>query len=56
MYEWFMSERATNASMSGPILQTEALKLANFKASIGWLDKFKKWLDVSLETNKWWDE
>jgi len=62
LYEWFNSVRSKNLPISGPILQTEAMKLAekmnvnDFKASNGWLEKFKKrhdivWKQVSGEAN-----
>lgn len=46
LYEWFISVRSKNLPISGPILQTEAMKLAekmnvkDFKALNGWLEKF----------------
>jgi len=52
LYEWFISVRSKNLPISGPILQTEAMKLAekmnvkDFKASNGWLEKFKKRHDI----------
>ncbi|CAI6369824.1 unnamed protein product, partial [Macrosiphum euphorbiae] len=52
LYEWFVSVRSKNLPISGPIIQTEAMKLAekmnvkDFKASNGWLEKFKKWHDI----------
>lgn len=62
LYEWFISVRSKNLPISGPILQTEAMKLAqkmnvkDFKASNCWLEKFKKrhyivWKQVSGESN-----
>ncbi|KAG9292974.1 hypothetical protein G9A89_016336 [Geosiphon pyriformis] len=47
--EWMLGTLATNCILTGKILQTKALKFAkkfleenNFKASDGWLEKFKK--------------
>lgn len=47
VWEWFLAARAKNLPVSGPILQSQALavaeklKVTNFKASTGWLDSFK---------------
>lgn len=46
--KWFASARDQNVPVSGPLLQEQALKYGqqlgatNFKASTGWLHKFKK--------------
>ena len=47
-YSWFVAQRAKNLPISGPILQEKARQIAMefgdnvvFKASNGWLDKFK---------------
>jgi predicted transcriptional regulator len=46
--KWFSSVRNQNLPISGPILKKKALQFAEslgeetFKASTGWLDKFKK--------------
>jgi len=46
LYEWFISVRSKKLPISGPILQTEAMQLAekmnvkDFKASNGWLERF----------------
>ncbi|KAG9301995.1 hypothetical protein G9A89_021039 [Geosiphon pyriformis] len=47
--QWMLRSLATNCILTGKILQTKALKFAekflkenNFKASDGWLEKFKK--------------
>jgi hypothetical protein len=48
LYRWFISARSKNLPVSGLILQAEATKLAgklgtsDFKASNGWLDRFKR--------------
>lgn len=48
LMKWFGSARKQNLPISGPVLQQKALNFAknlgeeNFKASAGWLDKFKK--------------
>lgn len=47
VYEFFSSARATGHIISGPIIKSKALEIAqflkipDFKASDGWLDKFK---------------
>jgi len=51
-YTWFIQQRSTGTSISGPLLQEkakhfstqlngESADLESFKASTGWLDKFK---------------
>ncbi|XP_060855630.1 tigger transposable element-derived protein 4-like [Metopolophium dirhodum] len=48
LYRWFINCRSKSLPISGPIIQTEATKLAeklgisDFKASNGWLDRFKR--------------
>jgi hypothetical protein len=50
VYEWFLQERSRHTPISGPILREKAKffqtkiypDLTDFKASEGWLDKFKK--------------
>lgn len=48
LIKWFEVTRRENLPVSGPILQQKAISLAkqlgeeNFKASSGWLEKFKK--------------
>lgn len=50
IYEWFLQERTRHTPLSGPILKEKAkffqMKIypneSDFKASDGWLDKFKK--------------
>ncbi|XP_025191174.1 tigger transposable element-derived protein 6-like [Melanaphis sacchari] len=52
LYKWFINSRLKSLPISGPILQTEATKLAenlgisDFKASNGWLDRFKRWHNI----------
>lgn len=47
LFEWFTKVRANNFPISGPLLQEKALEVAgalgieNFKASNGWLEKFR---------------
>ena len=47
MLEWFRMARSKNIPVSGPMLQAKAvavaeqMQLENFKASSGWLEKFK---------------
>ena len=47
MLEWFRMARSKNIPVSGPTLQAKAvavaeqMQLENFKASNGWLEKFK---------------
>ncbi|KAF0729976.1 Uncharacterized protein FWK35_00029960, partial [Aphis craccivora] len=48
LYRWFINCRSKSLPISEPIIQTEATKLAeklgisDFKASNGWLDRFKR--------------
>ena len=50
LLDWFRNARSKNIPITGPMLQekapkiTEALKISpeKFKASNGWLDRFKK--------------
>lgn len=48
LIKWFEASRKANLPISGPILQQKALDFSrklgdeNFKASSGWLEKFKK--------------
>uniref|UniRef100_A0A2S2QB75 Tigger transposable element-derived protein 6 n=1 Tax=Sipha flava TaxID=143950 RepID=A0A2S2QB75_9HEMI len=55
VYEWFCAARAKNIPISGPILKEKALQVSkefkceNFKASNGWLDKFKSCYNISFK-------
>jgi len=48
LIQWINEKHASSASVNGPIIQRKALKIAkllkitNFKATNGWLDRFKK--------------
>ena len=55
-YEWFVLQRSKRIPISGPILQEFALKVANelgdtggFKASNGWLDRFKSRYNIQFK-------
>lgn len=48
MYQWFIQSRSQGVPLSGPIIMAKAVQMNKklngdpaFKASIGWLDKFK---------------
>jgi hypothetical protein len=49
VYEWFVQQRSKNIPISGPLLQEKAREIAellgdkmgSFKASNGWLEKFR---------------
>ena len=47
-YEWYLKARSKNIPVTGPMLQEKAKRVneelgdATFKASNGWLDRFKK--------------
>lgn len=61
MYQWFIQARSQGIPLSGPIIMAKAVVMnkklngdPNFKASVGWLDKFKfrhgiRQLDISGE-------
>lgn len=61
VYQWFIQARSQGIPISGPIIMTKAIEFnkkldgdPNFKASTGWLDKFKfrhgiRQLDISGE-------
>ena len=50
LLEWFFNRRSEGVSISGPLLQEKArsfaikLGVSNFRASDGWLTRFKKQL------------
>ena len=54
--EWFCTMRAKYISVSGPLLQekareiAESLKVENFKALNGWLEKFKLRHNINFKT------
>ncbi|GAB6028381.1 hypothetical protein CHUAL_002548 [Chamberlinius hualienensis] len=54
LLEWYNSQRSQNISLNGPTLQDKAkyfaeqLKITNFKASNGWLEKWKSRHGISF--------
>jgi hypothetical protein len=56
VYEWFCAGRYKNAPISGPLIQEKALEAARalnfgcFKASNGWLQKFKTRHNILCKT------
>jgi hypothetical protein len=56
VYEWFCAARYKNAPTSGPLIQEIALEAAralnfrSFKASNGWLQKFKTRYNILCKT------
>lgn len=55
LYSWFMQERSRHTPISGDILMEKAkffynkiMKKDDFRASVGWLDKFKRRFGIRL--------
>lgn len=53
---WFKEARAQHATISGPVLMAKADELSNelgidFKANVGWLDRFKARNGILLKNN-----
>lgn len=59
LLKWFEQCRSNNISVSGPLLQAKAqifsklLGLVNYRASNGWLEKFKRRLEVGVKKSLW---
>jgi transposase len=59
MLTWFHKDRCNNLPISGPVLKTKAehlvqqLDIIDFKASEGWLGKFKQRHNITYRKNKW---
>ncbi|XP_060839515.1 tigger transposable element-derived protein 4 isoform X1 [Rhopalosiphum padi] len=55
IYQWYLHARVNNLPISGPVLKEKALELASevglndFKASNGWLQKFKERHQISYK-------
>lgn len=55
IFQWYLHARVNNLSISGPLLKEKALELASevglngFKASNGWLQKFKERHQISYK-------
>ena len=55
-FEWFCRARSNNLPVSGPLIREKALAIAkelglhDFKASVGWLDKFRSRHNISFRT------
>lgn len=55
IFQWYLHARVNNLSISGPVLKEKALELASevglndFKASNGWLQKFKERHQISYK-------
>ncbi|XP_054277972.1 jerky protein homolog-like [Macrosteles quadrilineatus] len=57
LYNWFMQERSRHTPISGDIIMEKAklfynkiMKKDDFRASVGWLDKFKRRFGIRLLT------
>ncbi|CAF4683431.1 unnamed protein product, partial [Rotaria socialis] len=59
VYEWFVQQRSKNIPISGPLLQEQARQIrqqlggsnaGDFKASNGWLEKFRKRHGIQYRT------
>lgn len=56
IFQWYLHARVNNLSISGPLLKEKALELASevglndFKASNGWLQKFKERHQISYKS------
>ncbi|CAF2638441.1 unnamed protein product [Rotaria sp. Silwood2] len=57
VYDWFVAQRSKRIPISGPVLQEYARKIATelgdttgFKASNGWLDRFRSRYNVQFRT------
>jgi hypothetical protein len=50
VWEWFVSVRIKNSRMHRPIIQKYAKEMgkSDFKASDGWLGRFRKFVTLSL--------
>ena len=56
MFKWLLVVRSRDVAVSALVLKTKAIEFAekmnieNFKASDGWLDRWKKQFNVSFKT------
>jgi len=55
LYQWFREQRSAGIPLDGPLIQAkarffaEALGIANFSASNGWFDKWKRRFDIHFQ-------